>query len=418
MKMSTKKSNESDDRLISLIIPDIGEGVEEVVLTELLVGLDETIEKGQTVAIISSDKVDMDIFAEESGKIIEIGFKAGETLKVGETLMLIKSVVAKEESTITKEDLEKNAEKNGKELDTDFGERYTSPINRKLLREHNISLSDFKKSGYISRDKIMEQVDSVKSEKMEMVEDSVKETVCNRNQEYEEVEFSAFRAAIAKHMDDSLRRSAQLTSFFKLDITELVKLKKNLKESSFPKLTFTPILIRCFAKALQHFDKLCAHVIERDGKLFYRKYKDLNVNLAVDTPNGLLTPILRDCDTPNFSSFLQNYKTMLNKIKERKYGKSDLKLGAVTYSNTGSVGLDFDTPILNYPQSVLIATGVSRKELMVSEREEGGFNIRDYLHVSVTYDHRLLDGADIGRFAKRMREIASFDHKELTSTLF
>lgn len=404
-------------------VPSIGEGIESVVVSEILFDVGQTVEKNDVVAIVSSDKVDIDVVTPVSGKIDEKKINVGDQIKVNSTLLTISYQINTDETVCNDTD-KSSVCKNSKDdnllkIDKKYsGKNYTSPLNRKLLKEYNLNLGDFDDSGYISK----EQIVNLSRKRQKAVESAPTQPVSHPDKNIENSNgyidhpFTAIRKTISEQMSRSLLHTAQLTSFFKLDITNLVKLRNSLKYPEFSKITITPIILKLFISVLKEFPKIKSTVVEHDKELYWREYRDIDVNLAADTSRGLITPIIKGCDKMNLYGFLKSYFSLIEKIKNSNFTKPDMELGCITFSNTGSVGLDFDTPILNYPQSVLIGFGRSKKELTVLESKEDdncSIQVRDQMFVSVTYDHRIIDGADVGRFAKRVKAALEKDYLQM-----
>ncbi|MFT4148498.1 MAG: 2-oxo acid dehydrogenase subunit E2, partial [Micrococcaceae bacterium] len=227
---------------------------------------------------------------------------------------------------------------------------------------------------------------------------------------------SRMRQVIAQRMKDSLDQSAQLTQIHEVDMSNIVKLR-NAKKDEFlqregTKLTFLPFFAKAVAEALQQFPKLNA-TFDQDAKTITYPAEE-NIAFAVDTPKGLLVPVVPNAGNLSVAEFAQKINDVAARTRDGKIGPNELSGGTFTITNYGSVGAISDTPIINQPQAAILGLGAIVKRPWVVTTAEGDdtIAIRSIVTLSLTYDHCLVDGADAGRFmsaVKKRLEAADFD---------
>jgi len=195
-------------------------------------------------------------------------------------------------------------------------------------------------------------------------------------------------------MAESIFTAAQLTNMHEADVTELFEMKELQKESYEKekiKLTFMPYIVRAVALCLQNHTHLNASL--EGNEIVLKKY--YNIGVAVDTEEGLMVPVVKGAQAKDIKTIAKDIEKLANDAKSRKLNMMDLKGGTFTISNLGSVGVGFFTPIINYPESAILGVGRIAEKPIVAE---GKIQIRKILPLSLTYDHRIVDGAQAARF--------------------
>lgn len=213
---------------------------------------------------------------------------------------------------------------------------------------------------------------------------------------------SRVRATIAKRMMESLQNSAQLTATVEVDLGAVSEIRQREKEAFRERegasLSYLPFIVRAAIEALQEYPKVNATVDFEEGVIRYAEAE--NIGIAIDTPRGLLVPVIHEAGAMSVGDIAKQIGEIGGRAREGKLGLADLAGGTFTVTNYGSVGTLFDTPIINMPQVAILGTGaLVRRPIVV--REEAGTEtvaIRDMMYLSLSYDHRLVDGADAARF--------------------
>jgi 2-oxoglutarate dehydrogenase E2 component (dihydrolipoamide succinyltransferase) len=218
---------------------------------------------------------------------------------------------------------------------------------------------------------------------------------------------SRIRQVIARRMRESLDTSTQLTQVHEIDMTKIAKLrdraKANFQAQNGVKLTFLPFIAKAVAEALKQHPKLNAEYNEETQEITYHNAEHLAI--AVDTEKGLLVPVINNAGELNLAGLAGRIADVASRTRNGKIGPDELSGGTFSITNIGSVGALFDTPIINQPQVAILGTGAIVKRPWVTQNAEGDdvIAIRSMMYLSLTYDHRLVDGADAGRFLQTLR---------------
>ena len=213
---------------------------------------------------------------------------------------------------------------------------------------------------------------------------------------------SRLRKVIAERMVESLQVSAQLTSVVEVDVTRISSLRNRSKvdfeSREGVKLSFLPFFAKASCEALKHFPTVNATIDQEAGTVTY--FDAEHIGIAVDTPRGLLVPVIRDAGDLNIGGLARKISDLAERTRTNKLSPDELSGGTFTITNTGSRGALFDTPIINQPQVAILGTGAVVKRPVVTTDDTGAdvISIRQMVYLSLTYDHRLVDGADAARF--------------------
>ncbi|MFN5423709.1 MAG: 2-oxo acid dehydrogenase subunit E2, partial [bacterium] len=216
----------------------------------------------------------------------------------------------------------------------------------------------------------------------------------------EVIEMDRMRKLIAEHMTYSLQTSAHVTSFAEADVTNIVlwreKNKKQFEKREGEKITFTPIFIEAIAKCIKNFPILNASVV--NDKIIIKK--DINIGMATALPNGnLIVPVIKNADQLNIIGLVKQVNRLAANARIGKLQPGDTQDGTFTFTNIGTFGSLMGTPIINQPQVAIIATGAIKKKPVVIETEHGdSIAIRHMMFISVSYDHRIIDGGMGSKF--------------------
>ncbi|MBY4039187.1 2-oxo acid dehydrogenase subunit E2 [Rhodococcus fascians] len=231
------------------------------------------------------------------------------------------------------------------------------------------------------------------------------------------------RKLIAHRMTESLRLTAQLTAVQEADMSEVAALRARAKEAFRAQeggsLTFLPFFARALAAAAVEFPDFNASISESGNEVVY--HSAVHLGIAVDTPRGLMVPVIRNAEQQTVPELARSIADVAGRVRNNKIGPDELSGSTITLSNIGAAGTLTDTPIINYPEVAILGTGaVVRRPRVVTDADGGEtIAIRSVASLPLTYDHRLVDGADAGRFLgsiRKMLEAADFE-KELADLL-
>lgn len=288
-----------------------------------------------------------------------------------------------------------------------------SPLARKMAKSKNIDLSTIKGTGIGSRitskdieiaiqNQLNFQVSAGttinQSSQPLFTPQEIKKPI--QNWEYENVPMSGIRKATAKAMLKSVRSNAAFTGFKKVDFTNVVNTRNDLKliaESKQIKLTYLAFIVKAVALSLQDMPHINIQIDEANNMLQF--IKNINISIAVDTPKGLLVPVIKAANFLSVFEIAHQIQDLAARARDGKLNPSEMKEGTFTISNFGSVGLDYATPIINSPESAILGIGRLNQEPVFLNNQ---LTSRFFMPLSITADHRIIDGADAGRFLNKV----------------
>lgn len=408
---------------IALSVPDLG-GVSEAEVIEVLISQGDKIEKEQPILVLESDKASMELPAEQSGTVVEFSIKVGDKLKEGDALLTLStsdsasntaSVASKPSSaepvsppaaTSKPQTKSVSTEQSLSDIEHRKNKVHAGPSVRKLAREFGVSLTDVKPSGPKGR--------IVKEDIQEFVKQRVK-GVANASGSgipappvidfsqfgsVKEVPLNNIKKATAKAMTMASLNVPQVTQFDLADITELEAFRKQQNQAYAKKnikFTLVPFVMKALAKCLQDYPSFNASLSEDGEHLIMKEY--VNIGVAVDTPKGLLVPVIKGIDSVSIIEINQQVNDKAELARQGKLPLSDMQGGCISLSSLGGIGGTAFTPIVNPPEVAIL--GLSRSSMQpVWNGSE--FKPRLMLPLSLSYDHRVIDGAQAARFTRAL----------------
>ncbi|WP_404321901.1 2-oxoglutarate dehydrogenase, E2 component, dihydrolipoamide succinyltransferase [Arthrobacter luteolus] len=436
-------------------LPALGESVTEGTVTRWLKSVGDDVAVDEPLLEVSTDKVDTEIPSPVAGKLLEIKVNEDETAEVGSVLAVIGSgsaapakaepkeaePVAAAPSTEREEPVaepkqeeapkqeapkqeapkqeapKQEAPKQEADKEESGSGTYVTPLVRKLANEHGVDLSTVKGTGVagrIRKQDVLAAAESAKAEEPAAAAPSSSDKAAPAKISEESaklrgttVKAPRIRQTIARRMKESLDTSAQLTQVQEVDMTRIAtmrqKAKAGFKEQNGANLTFLPFIAKAVVEALKAHPKLNASYDSESQEITYHDAEHLAI--AVDTEKGLLVPVINDAGDLNLAGLAKRIADVGARTRSGKIGPDELSGGTFTITNIGSVGALFDTPIINQPQVGILGTGAIVKRPVVRTDEDGNdtIAIRSMMYLSLTYDHRLVDGADAGRFLQTLK---------------
>lgn len=371
------------------VLPDLGEGITEGEIRRWLIKEGDAVEEHQTVLEIETDKAVVEVPSPKKGKVLKINKDIGEIAKVGETLMTISEAgEAIEEKP--KEERPKSVSVVGVLPEEEEEEILATPAVRALAKELGVKLESIKGSGpggSITKDDVTEA-----SEKGKKTEDQYGAI--------ERLAIKGLRRTIAKNLITSQKTTAFVTGMDEADITELWSLREREKKALIEKgihLTFLPFFIKAVHHALTEHPLLNASVDEGREEIIIKKY--YNIGVAVDTPDGLMVPVIKGVNKKTILELASEIQGLSVKARERKIMLEEIKGSTFTITNYGHFGGTFATPIINYPDVAILGIGKISDKPWV---KDGQIVIRKILPLSLTFDHRVTDGVDSARFLSKV----------------
>ncbi|WP_321280441.1 dihydrolipoamide acetyltransferase family protein [Marinifilum fragile] len=430
---------------IEILIPAMGEGITEATITQFLKKEGEHVEEEESILEIATDKVDSEIPAPQSGKIVKFLFEEGDVAQVGDVVAILvpdgEELSAEEltSSEPAKVEVEKvfdlPKEETAIEAEPKLASKtengsFISPLVRKIAQEENISLQELNQiegsgeSNRITKKDILQFIENKKSQPV--ATESVVAPVSAKpapapasvsHQSYngdnvEIIEMDRMRKLIAQYMVQSKQVSPHVTSFIDVDVTGLVqwrnKVKNEFLQKEGQKLTFTPIFVEAVTKALKDYPMVNVSV---DGDKIIRK-KFINIGMATALPSGnLIVPVIKSADEKNLVGITRQVNDLADRARANKLQPDEIQGSTFTITNLGAFGSTTGTPIINQPEVAILAVGAIKKKPAVIETPQGDtIGIRSIMVLSLSYDHRVVDGALGGMFLKRVAEyLENFD---------
>jgi len=437
--------------LVDLIMPKLGESIMEATILKWHKKPGDKVAMDETVLDIATDKVDSEVPSTDEGTITEILYNENDVVPVGKVIARIdtngeysenitshESVATQpqhEEADVVEEvpyqpEEKKSMSKGGS------GIRFYSPLVLNIAASEGISMSELEniegtgQDGRVSKKDIVSYLENrknaphQKSQQTHQAEQHVNETPATISRHdysptiytgnVEIIEMDRMRKMIAKHMIDSQNTSAHVTSFTECDVTNLVlwreKVKKDFEKREGEKITFTPLFLEAIVKCIKKYPLINSSV---DGDKIIIK-KDINIGMATAMPTGnLIVPVIKNSDQLNLTGLTKQVNSLANAARNNKLKPDDTAGGTFTLTNVGTFGSIMGTPIINQPQVAILAVGAIKKRPVVIETEQGdSIAIRYMMYLSLSYDHRIIDGAYGSTFLNAVgKELENFDGK-------
>ena len=431
----------------SIVLPALGESVTEGTVTRWLKSVGDTVAVDEPLVEVSTDKVDTEIPSPVAGVLLSIAVPEDSVVPVGGELAVVGVSAGSPAPTPTPTPTpvpepaaaviapETDTAASSSDAPATNSDAYVTPLVRRLAAQNNVDLATVTGTGVGGRIR--------KSDVLAAAGGSIPATpptvavtpaptpsptpapapapavatspaVSALRGRTEPM--SRLRKVIAERMVESLQTSAQLTTVVEVDVTRIATLRARVKTDFQARegvnLTFLPFFCKASVEALKQFPQLNASINMAAGTVSY--HEDENLGIAVDTDRGLLVPVIRNAGDLNIAGLARRIADLAERTRTNKVSPDDLSGGTFTVTNTGSRGALFDTPIVNQPQVAILGTGAIVKRPIVTHDDAGQdvIAIRSMVYLSLSYDHRLVDGADAARFLSTMKvrlEEAAFD---------
>ena len=403
-------------------VPNIGE-FKNVEIIEILVKIGQELKKNDPLVTIESDKSSIEIPTSHEGTVKSISVKIGDKVSEGDKILEIEinegiekkkdfKLVKKEstEKVILKKTLEKKEGTHNISKNNFSSLTLASPKVRKFARELGVDINDVigtKRKGRVTEDDLKLFVSNLSNQKIENKNNNdEKIEQAYSHSEFGEVEIRdipRIKKLSSIYLMNSWTNIPHVTNHDEADITELEDFRISLKDiytGEKKKITPLAFVIKALTASLRKFPNFNSSIDEIDkGKITIKKY--YHIGIAVDTPNGLMVPKLRNADNKNISLISKELKTLSEQCKKLKINKKELFGGSMTITSLGSIGGSFFTPIINFPEVAILGIGKSEKKQIFIN---GKFVTRTMLPLSLSYDHRIIDGAEAARFNNDLKE--------------
>lgn len=412
--------------IVDVIMPQMGESIAEGTITKWYKKVGEKIGKDETLLEISTDKVDSEIPSPAAGVVAELLFPEQKTVDVHTIIARIQtdasvSVSAQAPTTppVVQDQRPKAVPAPPPSAQQEVvhqspsaeSDRFYSPLVLNIARAEGISMNELEKisgtgaNSRVSKKDILEYVQNRKSGRASAIPQGTKPGAPSGP--IEVIKMDTMRKAIAEHMVRSVHTSAHVGSVTEADVTKLVafreKHKSNFEKKEGFKLTFTPFFIDVIVRTLKDFPMLNASV---DGDSIILR-KEINIGVAVALENGLIVPVVKHADSKNLPGIARAVNDLSNRARTKKLMPDDVQGGTFTITNPGIFGNLFGFPIINQPQVAILGVGAIKKRPVVID---DAIAIRSMVYISMSYDHRIIDGALGGMFLQRVVQyLENFD---------
>ena len=423
-------------------MPELGESVTEGTITQWLKAVGDTVEVDEPLLEVSTDKVDTEIPSPVAGTIVEILADEDDTVDVGEVIVRIgdaNAAPAKEESKeeapkekpkkeepkeekAPKEEPKKEAPKEKPKKEeapaaSASGDNvpYVTPLVRKLAEKHGVDLNTVEGTGIGGRIRKQDVLAAASGESAPAEADAApKSAASTKSVDPEKAKLrgttqkvNRIREITAKKTVEALQISAQLTQLHEVDMTRVAELRKSNKPAFQDKhgvnLTYLPFFVKAVVEALVSHPNVNASYNAETKEMTY--HESVNVAIAVDTPAGLLTPVIHDAQDLSLPEIAKAIVDLADRSRNNKLKPKDLSGGTFTITNIGSEGALSDTPILVPPQAGILGTGaIVKRPVVITEDGIDSIAIRQMVGLPLTYDHQVVDGADAGRFMTTIKD--------------
>lgn len=439
--------------MVDLVMPKLGESIMEATILKWLKKPGDKVEQDETVLEIATDKVDSEVPSTASGTIQEVLFNENDVVPIGEVIARIDTGNGEdkpqpstaqaapateeyEEASLIEEVPYQPQERKVAVSNSEI--RFYSPLVLNIAASEGISMSELEQipgtgmDGRVSKKDMMAYLDKRKqngapakqenaisrpasaevSQKPKDQSPYASPAVYSGNVEI--IEMDRMRKMIAKHMTDSKHTSAHVTSFAECDVTNMVlwrnRIKKDFEKQEGEKMTFTPLFIEAVVKCIKKFPLLNCSL---DGEQIIIK-KDINIGMATALPSGnLIVPVIKQAGQLNLTGLTKQVNALADAARNNKLRPDDTTGGTFTLTNVGTFGSIMGTPIINQPQVAILAVGAIKKRPVVVESASGdSIAIRHMMYLSLSYDHRIIDGALGSTFLNAVaKELENFDVK-------
>lgn len=427
-KPAPKASGSASD----VTMPELGESVTEGTITTWLKEVGDEVEVDEPLLEVSTDKVDTEIPSPVAGTLVEILANEDDTVEVGDVIARIGDADAapaeKEEEPAKEEKKEEPAESKPAEKkeeskpaaassSEDDHVPYVTPLVRKLAKKHNIDLNTVEGTGVggrVRKQDILAIVNGEGSTDSAAAPATAEQRTSTKSVDPDKAALrgttkivNRIRAITAAKTLEALQTAAQLTQLHEVDMTRIAELrsanKQAFQEKHGVKLTYLPFFAKAIVEALVAHPNVNASYNAETKEMTY--HESVNLAIAVDTKQGLLTPVIHDAQDKSLPELAKEIVDIADRARNSKLKPNDLAGATFTITNIGSEGALSDTPIVVPPQAAMVGTGaITKRPVVVTENGVDAIAVRQMVYLPMTYDHQVVDGADAGRFMTTVRD--------------
>lgn len=391
-----------------IIVPTLGESVKEATVAKWLKNVGDDVAVDDPLVELETDKVTLEVNAKSAGVLKEITVQTGSNVEVGAVLGSIaaggtggtKAEKSKAPSKTDKAEAPKAQQAAAKPASNDT---FLSPAVRKIADDNNLNAADIQGSGKDGRITKGDVLEALKAPAAKAPAQTAKAPSGPRDNaaREERVKMTRLRQRIAERLKEAQNTAAMLTTFNEVDMSHVIALRNQYKESFEKKhgikLGFMSFFVKAAIQALKDFPAVNAEIDGTD--IVYKNYYDVGV--AVSTPTGLVVPVVRDADVKSFAGIEKEIGDLGLRARDGKLGLDDLTGGTFTITNGGVFGSLLSTPIINPPQSAILGMHATKERAVVID---GQVVARPMMYVALSYDHRIVDGKEAVSFLVRIKD--------------
>ncbi|AZV61021.1 dihydrolipoamide acetyltransferase family protein [Peribacillus frigoritolerans] len=401
-------------------LPDVGEGMHEGEIIQWLIKEGDAVKQDQPIVEVQTDKVNAELTAPAAGVVKKIFFSVGDIVEVGTTIFTIQEEndvsvpdtgISEEENQVGQSgDVNVNAEHITTKHHHQAVRALATPFVRQMAREMKIDIEKVKGSGPAGRItesdlKQFKENDSFTRENAKQHDDKTGQELAPimGNEREERIPLKGIRKKIAEHMVKSVSTIPHVTHVDELEMDRLKELKNQLKEYSDDKdikLTFLPFFVKAIVIALKEFKTLNASIDERTNEIILKNY--YHIGIATNTNEGLIVPVIKHADQKTIFQLADEIRQLATQAREGKLSIDQITGSTFTISNVGPIGGMHATPIINYPEAAILALHKMEHRMVVRDLEGV---IRLMMNMSLSFDHRLIDGVTAVQFTNKIKEL-------------
>src|SRR5690554_750086 len=406
---------------------DIGDGIEEGKILEWKFKEGDKVNEGDTLVIVETDKVNAELPSTVSGTIVKIGKPEGEMILVGETVVLLddgsgnyiggteagapavgeeKAASVIGELSVSSDVIESSNEGVAKPAAPTRKKALATPVARNLAKQLNVNIHEVPgtgANGRVMKEDIRKFAEAKTAPKAAATQVATPQASVSRQGDTRVEKISSTRKAISRAMSQSKTIIPETVLMDDVVIDSLVEMRARVKPLAAAKginITYMAFISRAVIIALKEFEIFNASFDYDNDELVYKNF--INLGFAVDTPTGLVVPNIKDADTLSVFDLAAQIRELADKAIDRKLQLPEMRDGTFTITNFGSAGISYGTPVINYPEVAILGVGkISKKPVVVNDEIKIGY----VLPLSIAVDHRVIDGADAGRFLTRVKEL-------------
>lgn len=402
--------------MLEVKLHDIGEGMTEGEIVHYLVKVGDSVRTDQPLVEVQTDKMVAELTSPCSGIVKKIIIDAGETVRVGTSLIYIEADESVKTVQKTSPEMKQEVKNEmitptvfkEKNIQTTFTRVLAAPYTRKIAREHNINIEDVQASdpsGRVTEEDVYRFLKAHQTETHQQSVIAVPQSEV-RQETPDELPFKGIRKKIAEKMTKSLFTIPHVTHFDEVNMTNLFKMREELKASG-ESVSVSAFLIKALVISLKDFPIFNAELDEENSRILLKK--NYHIGIATNTDSGLIVPVVHDADKKSIKTIHADVKGLTERAVAGKLQPFEMQNSTFTVSNVGPLGSTGATPIINYPETALIAFHKTKKQPIVNELDE--IVIGHIMTLSMAFDHRVADGATAVAFTNRFASLIEHPHK-------